>query len=244
MCKTIAVHSYKGGTGKTVLAVNLAVIYAKKGNKVCLLDFDFRAPSLHTLFQPKTKCWTNNVLMGDCSISDAIFEYNLGDSSIFVGLSDPDVDAIRNITSMGRRWQVKVLQQMMSLRSALEEKGMDIIVFDTNPGIEFMSINTIVAADYVLIVLKPDKYGIEGTEQLIRGIYGLLKKDAGIVQNKCFDEKPGIQKIQDIPVIGSIPCSCDISKYGDCEILAITKPTHDFIKAIEDIADKIYKKIS
>jgi MinD-like ATPase involved in chromosome partitioning or flagellar assembly len=46
----ITVHSYKGGTGKTLFSVNLAISLAKRGRKVCLLDLDFRAPSLNAIF--------------------------------------------------------------------------------------------------------------------------------------------------------------------------------------------------
>ena len=51
MGKIIAFHSYKGGTGKTLLSINLAATYAKNGKDVCLLDLDFRAPSLQARFK-------------------------------------------------------------------------------------------------------------------------------------------------------------------------------------------------
>jgi MinD-like ATPase involved in chromosome partitioning or flagellar assembly len=51
LSKILAVHSYKGGTGKTLLAINLAATFAKQGKKVCLFDLDFRAPSLSTLLR-------------------------------------------------------------------------------------------------------------------------------------------------------------------------------------------------
>jgi len=60
--KTIAIHSYKGGTGKTSIAVNLAVIYAIKGKNVCILDYDFRAPSLQIAFKEKPRFWLNDFL--------------------------------------------------------------------------------------------------------------------------------------------------------------------------------------
>ncbi len=41
MTKTLAFHSYKGGTGKTSLVVNLGAVYAKQGANVCILDYDF-----------------------------------------------------------------------------------------------------------------------------------------------------------------------------------------------------------
>ena len=47
MKKIIAVHSYKGGTGKTLMSTNLAAIYAMNKHKVALFDMDFRAPNLH-----------------------------------------------------------------------------------------------------------------------------------------------------------------------------------------------------
>jgi len=47
----ITVHSYKGGTGKTLLSVNLAAMFADRGKKTCLLDLDFRAPSLCVIFK-------------------------------------------------------------------------------------------------------------------------------------------------------------------------------------------------
>ena len=51
MSKIIAVHSYKGGTGKTLLSVNLAATFAKLGKKVALFDLDFRAPSLFSILK-------------------------------------------------------------------------------------------------------------------------------------------------------------------------------------------------
>jgi MinD-like ATPase involved in chromosome partitioning or flagellar assembly len=38
MAKIVAVHSYKGGTGKTSMSVSLAATLAKGGKKVCVFD--------------------------------------------------------------------------------------------------------------------------------------------------------------------------------------------------------------
>lgn len=51
----ITLHSYKGGTGKTLLSVNLAMNFADKGKRVCLLDLDLRAPSLSSTFKNNKK---------------------------------------------------------------------------------------------------------------------------------------------------------------------------------------------
>ena len=55
----MSIHSYRGGTGKTLLATNLAATYARK-EKVLLLDYDLRAPSLHSLFDQELPDWWIN----------------------------------------------------------------------------------------------------------------------------------------------------------------------------------------
>jgi len=62
LSKCIAFHSYKGGTGKTTLAANLAALLAKNGNRVFLLDLDFYAPSLQSYFEAQPKKWINDFL--------------------------------------------------------------------------------------------------------------------------------------------------------------------------------------
>ena len=58
--KTIAFHSYKGGTGKTTLITNLAVLYAKQGFNVCLVDFDLYAPSMSIYFNKTPEMYIND----------------------------------------------------------------------------------------------------------------------------------------------------------------------------------------
>ncbi len=52
MTKVIAVHSFKGGTGKTTLTANLAAILAKN-RRVGVMDLDLSGPGLHVLFGVK-----------------------------------------------------------------------------------------------------------------------------------------------------------------------------------------------
>ena len=88
--KTLAFHSYKGGTGKTTLVSNLAAFYAQKGMKVCLLDFDLYAPSLSTYFRKNPEVFINNLLAGEADISDVLVEVgselNL-DGELYLGFS-------------------------------------------------------------------------------------------------------------------------------------------------------------
>ena len=246
MKKTIAVHSYKGGTGKTTVSANLAYALAKKGVNVCILDLDFKAPSLHMIFQlsmnkSHTKC-INNVLNKDCGIQDVIKDIsNQFDTEgrLYVGLSNPDSNALVHMSAKGKKWQAGALKQLIECKKHLYDMGIDIIILDTTPGVEYSSINAIAAADYTMIVLKPDRTGIEGSSELIRNIYDELNMDGGLIINQCVDDKADQIDFSDIglPVLEHIKCNCDISCTN--ELASFTRPDHNFSTAIERIATMI-----
>lgn len=242
MNKTIAIHSYKGGTGKTTVSANLAYALAKKGKNVCVLDLDFKAPSLHTIFQlsmkADTKC-INDVLNKDCEIQDVIknisnqFET---EGKLYVGLSNPDSNALVHMSAKGKKWQASALKQLIECKKDLYQMGMDIIILDTTPGVEYSSINAIATADYTMIVLKPDRSGFEGSTELVHNIYEELKMDGGLIINQCVDDVNHALDVSKIglPLLEHIKCDCDISCKN--ELASYTRPDHDFSTAIERIA--------
>lgn len=72
--KTILCTSPAPGDGKSTLASNLAAAMAQAGNKILLLDADFRKPAQHKIFELKTKVGLSSVLAGESELDDAILE--------------------------------------------------------------------------------------------------------------------------------------------------------------------------
>jgi CobQ/CobB/MinD/ParA nucleotide binding domain len=77
----IAFHSYNGGAGKTTIAANYAAILASKGYRVCLLDLDVYAPSLHTYFEKRPSRWINDFLTSNTILVDFTHVVSNSDSS-------------------------------------------------------------------------------------------------------------------------------------------------------------------
>ncbi len=50
MSKIVAVHSFRGGTGKSNTTANLAVALAEAGHRVGIVDTDIQSPGIHILF--------------------------------------------------------------------------------------------------------------------------------------------------------------------------------------------------
>ena len=256
MGKMVAVHSYKGGTGKTLISTNLAVTLAKHGKKVCLLDLDFRAPSLSTMLKiDKAECWLNDYLNGVCEIDKALIDLSdriANQGKFFVGLANPSVEAIRDMSSKDRKWEMRALGRLLSLRnSLLNAKGFDYVIFDTSPGLQYSSINAIVSADIVIVATTLDNSDVEGTRRMLRDLYDLFEKKTEIVLNKVLYEdalRSGKDKLQamvkdtyEVPLLGVIPCFCDVSRAEGKIIFVHDKPEHPFTRILNEVAAKIDK---
>jgi septum site-determining protein MinD len=257
MGKIIAVHSYKGGTGKTSLSVNLAATYARRGKKVCLMDLDFRAPSLHAIFKEQNlDYWLNDYLNGVCEIDkvlvDATNDRGNG-GKLMVALANPSTEAIRDMTAKDRKWEMKALGRLLSLRPTLLNDGdFDYIIFDTSPGLQYSSINAIVTADVVLVVTSLDASDINGSQRMTSELYDLFEKKTGILINKViadylssdkeqkkFDKY--VKSIHKLPVLATIPCFCEVLRAAGDFIFSEEKPDHPFTDTIDKLATKVEK---
>jgi septum site-determining protein MinD len=255
MGKIIVVHSYKGGTGKTLLSVNLSAAYAHQGKRVCILDLDFRAPSLQSIFKLKgSDYWLNDYLNGSCEIDKVLIDYTpecrcLG--NMYVGLANPATEALRDMSSKDRKWEMKALGRLLSLKNAVIDKmGMDYLIYDTSPGLQYSSINAIVSADIVLVVSTIDRSDMEGTKRMVHELYDLFEKKTAILMNKVPIqflstpiEKEGIFKrfenTHTLPILKTIPCYCDVLQAGGSKIFVRDEPSHSFTEHINEIVKEI-----
>ncbi len=61
MAKIVAVHSFRGGTGKSNMTANLACLLARRGNRVGIVDTDIQSPGIHVLFNLDPKDTTSDL---------------------------------------------------------------------------------------------------------------------------------------------------------------------------------------
>jgi MinD-like ATPase involved in chromosome partitioning or flagellar assembly len=253
MSKIIAVHSYKGGTGKTLLSVNLAASLAKLGKKVCLFDLDFRAPSLFAILKvDNLDCWLNDYLNGTCDIGAGLVDVSdkiQGSGKLFVALANPSTEAIREMSGKDRKWEMRALGKLLSLRETLlNDEEFDYLVFDTSPGLQYSSINAIVTADFVVVATTGDRSDVDGTRRMLRELYNLFEKKTGLVINKVLDSSSKskrnemddrVKNIYQVPLLGLVPCFCEILRAEGNFIFIQDKPNHPFTKILEEMAKKI-----
>jgi chromosome partitioning protein len=198
MASCIAFHSYKGGTGKTTIAANLAALLAKKGHRVFLLDLDVYAPSLQAYFEKEPKRWINDFLNGTAEVGDVIMDltpaieevYHNSSSSakekekitgkLWVGFCNSKKEEIYKLEGGGGKQEsskIQLLRRFILLREQLISlHDADYIIIDTSPGIRYWSINALAVADTLFLTLKMGDLDIDGTRKMAEEIYGSFTK--------------------------------------------------------------------
>lgn len=199
-----------------------------------------------------TEYWLNDYLNGLCEINKVLIDLSSRlqtKDKFFVGLANPATEAIRDICAKDRKWEMRALGRLLSLKNTLiKEQAFDYLIFDTSPGLQYSSINAIVAADFVIVATTGDRSDVNGTRRMLHEIYELFEKKTGLVINKVLDaaSKAKIAEMHDkvkavyqFPLLGVVPCFCEILRAEGNLIFAQDKPDHPFSKILDEMARKI-----
>jgi MinD-like ATPase involved in chromosome partitioning or flagellar assembly len=251
--KTITFHSTRGGVGKTIIAMNLALTYASQNHNVCLIDFDFRAPRLSTILEETNpQKWVNDFLNGQASLEETLVDVSdhFNTSGLLrIGLIDPALVAIRNLALKDRRWHRRLLQKLLTAKTQLTNHGVDFLILDTSPGLVLSSVNAVATADTVIIVTTADHYDLHETQQMSIELYQAFDKPTFVVMNKVHPSfqwntaeynqlhKQFTARLQ-TPIIRIIPCFCDLLQTKIIDYV-ITQPEHLFSHEIHALATSL-----
>jgi chromosome partitioning protein len=165
MGKTIAICNQKGGTGKTTTSVNLSSALSSLGKEVLLIDMDPQgnASSGAGINKNNIQSSIYDVLVHKAQLSDVTLKTEFPHLNV----------APCNINLTGAEIElVGALSRETRLKKAIEtvKDKYDYILIDSPPSLGLLTLNTLVAADSIIIPIQCEFYALEGVSQLLNTI--------------------------------------------------------------------------
>lgn len=154
----------KGGTGKTTCTVNLASYLAAYGKRVLVVDMDPQSNATSTLIGPNNAPINiYHTLVGGILPEDVIRPSGLFSLDILPASTDLAGASIELVNSENREFR------LYDTVSRLKD-GYDFVLIDCPPSLGLLTLNGIVAADYVIIPVQCEYYALEGLSQLLHTV--------------------------------------------------------------------------
>ena len=166
MGKVLAIANQKGGVGKTTTAINLAASLAVLEKKVLIIDADPQANTTSGLnFSPDNdeKRTLYEVMIGKIAASDALVQTEM--SGLHLSPS--------HINLVGAEIELLDADERESiLKNAISpiRGNYDFIIIDCSPSLGLITINSLTAADSVIIPVQPEFFALEGLGKLLQTI--------------------------------------------------------------------------
>ena len=195
-CKSIAIVSGKGGSGKTMVAATMAATLDSLGKRVLLVDADYGTAGLTYYMGLNTVA---NISMGLTNLSsqgsfssESLKRYsqrmNGFENSYFIGIGDHR----RYLKSASK---IDVENVFLQLVSESKEEY-DFILIDCRGGIDAESLMVCRAIDEIIIIAETDTTSFQATQYLVDTLYDndLSDKLSGFMINKVFDDPSSISR--------------------------------------------------
>jgi chromosome partitioning protein len=184
MGTVITVAMTKGGVGKTTTAVNIAAAFAMNGYSVCLIDLDQQGNATYSVTgQPKYN-------FNDVGLFDLLMSFGMANRRVGNYLHETRIPNLKVVPATGMTNQILPLLAILKARHpdvkeyqvldaciAPLREMFEIVLIDTPPAKDALTVSGIYAADQVLMPVNADKYSLDALMETCSLIQSINRED-------------------------------------------------------------------
>ncbi len=254
MPKIISTHSFRGGTGKSNTTANLAVLTARAGYRVGVIDTDIQSPGIHVLFQLDDSAFKyslNDYLWGRCKIEQAA--YDVTPRSIGKVADEEERPRVFLIPSSLRTGEIaRILREGYDvallndgLQDVVRRLNLDYLFIDTHPGVNEETLLSIAISDLLLLIVRPDKQDFQGTAVTVELARKLNVPNMLLLVNKVApgtdtqELREKIQSMYQAEVAAVLPLNTEMVRLASGEIFTNRFPDHPFSQELQGVVKRI-----
>ena len=166
MGKVIAIANQKGGVGKTTTAINLAASLAVLEKKVLIIDADPQANTTSGLnFSPDNdqERTLYEVMVDQIDIRNTLIQTEIANLHMIPSHINLVGAEIQLVDAADRESRIK------NALAAIKD-DYDYIIIDCSPSLGLITVNSLAAADSVMIPVQPEFFALEGLGKLLQTI--------------------------------------------------------------------------
>ena len=249
MTKVVSIHSYRRGTGKTNITVNLAVLMAIAGKKIAVIDAAFQGPSIQYFFDLNKKggnYFINDYMDERCEIDDVV-----SDVTPFLGLNisgqlflAPAANTyFRSGVSSNQGFQVERLEN--GITKLIKDLSLDVVLIDTSAGMKDDALMPLVISDVVIEILRLDQQDYQGTAVITEIARKLDIPRVLLVVNivsTALDPvvvQQEIEKVYHLDVAGVLPVYEEMLALPDGELFVLNYPNHPITRTLQSLTNRL-----
>lgn len=249
MAQIIAIHSFRGGTGKSNLTANLSALIAARGLRVAVIDTDIQSPGIHILFGlhgDQIDASLNDFLWGRRAIDDVALD-------VTDSLPGPVAGRLFLIPSSIKSGEIaRVLREgcdarvlTAGFRRLIQALSLDVLMLDTHPGLNEETLLSLAITQTLVIIMRPDQQDFEGTGVTVEVAAELNVPRTLMIVNKVpavFEPDAvaaQVRKAFGREVAAVIPHDDELMALGSAGLFALRLPEHPLARTMQRVAEQL-----